>query len=242
MFIVIFALIGVATVGLCRLLRLNPVHPKIARPKRSALCSLASLLASMLMIAALQLLQRHKLLPPPDLGPKLSQLQDLAHQLVILVMYFVPMVITLRLNGETLQSAGFTTANLWRATIVGLLLAAMLLSVGKGPGAFLRSLSGHRPIFCGLVGFGEEFLFRGYVQTRMVAWLGYNRGWILASIVFALAHLPARVIIEGLGSPNALASLLGVIPGSLLMGFIMLRTGSVISSGVFHTIGDLMSS
>ena len=40
-------------------------------------------------------------------------------------------------------------------------------------------------IFYAFVGFGEEFLFRGYLQTRLVAWSGVARGWILAAVVMA---------------------------------------------------------
>ena len=28
------------------------------------------------------------------------------------------------------------------------------------------------------VGIGEEFAYRGYLQTRLAAWLGVGRGWI----------------------------------------------------------------
>jgi hypothetical protein len=51
----VFVLIGVVVYGLGRLLRLKPVYPVIVSPKRSALCSLVAVSASVLTIFALML-------------------------------------------------------------------------------------------------------------------------------------------------------------------------------------------
>jgi len=54
----------------------------------------------------------------------------------------------------------------------------------------------------------------------------------------ALVHLPHRMLIGGMSFPDALAATLALIPVSLLMGFVMLRAGSVVSSGLFHTFAN----
>jgi membrane protease YdiL (CAAX protease family) len=232
------ALGGALTVGLCRLLRLKPVYPMIAKPKRSALCSIASVSASMLILFALVLLSyKHG----STQGMDHKQQYDLASQLFLLLVYFLPMALIIRLNGETLQSVGFTRANLCKATVVGLFLAATTFFLAPGgPGAafkFTQSHNAHSLIFYSFVGFGEEFLFRGYLQSRLVAWLGHYQGWILASVIMALVHLPPQVL-SGVSFPSALASSLGVIPASLLMGFVMLRTGNAIAPSIYHTFAN----
>jgi membrane protease YdiL (CAAX protease family) len=85
--------------------------------------------------------------------------------------------------------------------------------------------------------FVEEVFFRGYLQSRLVAWLGHYQGWILASVIMALVHLPPQVL-SGVSFPSALASSLGVIPASLLMGFVMLRTGNAIAPSIYHTFAN----
>ena len=236
---ILFALIGALVYGLCRLLRLKPVYPKIDRPKRSALCSLASVSASMLIIVVLMLIS-HK--NGPTQGMDHKQRHDLASQLFLLLVYFLPMALMLRLNGEKLQSVGLTTVNLWRATVVGLFLAtATILLADGGPVAvfkFTQTHNAHSLVFYSFVGFGEEFLFRGYLQSRLVAWLGHYQGWILASVITALMHLPQRLLIQGMGFPDAIASSLGLIPISLFQGFVMLRTGNTITTGLYHTFAN----
>jgi len=236
-----FTFMGALVYGLCRMLRLNPIYAKIDRPKRSALCSLASVSASMLILSVL-ILTSHK--HGSTQGMAHRHQRHLVDQLFLLFLYFLPMVLMLRLNGETLQSAGFARANLWKATVVGLFLAATTtFNARGGPGAAFKLTDDHNVhslIFFSFVGFGEEILYRGYLQSRLIAWLGRYQGWILASVIMALMHLPARL--PDMGFPGAFAFSFGLIPISLLMGFVMLRTGSVVSSSLFHTFADWMCS
>jgi membrane protease YdiL (CAAX protease family) len=92
-----------------------------------------------------------------------------------------------------------------------------------------------------MVGFGEEFLFRGYLQTRLVARLGLGRGWILTALIFSLIHLPQRLVTPGTGIGDAAAATLGLLPVSLLLGFIMLRVQNVVAPGLFHTFANWAS-
>jgi len=233
-------LTGALVYGLCRLLRLKPVYPVIARPKRSALCSLASVSASMLIILLVLMLISQK--PGPTQGVGHEHHRNLVDQLFILFVYFLPMALMLRLNGEKLQSVGLTRVNLWKATVVGLFLAtATILLTDGGPGAVFKFTEGHNMnsfIHFSFVGFGEEILLRGFLQSRLVAWLGQYKGLIFASVITALMHLPQRLLIQDMGFPDAIASSLGLIPISLFQGFVMLRTGNAIAPSVYHTFAN----
>jgi membrane protease YdiL (CAAX protease family) len=142
---------------------------------------------------------------------------------------------------ESLHSAGISGTNLWQAAIIGAGLAAFTFFPQPGePAAQLAPFTRTHAkalVFYSFVGFGEEFLFRGYLQTRLVAWLGAMRGWILASLIMALVHLPGRLL-QGMDLLHSVGSCLSLIPVSLLMGFIMLRTGNLLAPGLFHTFGN----
>ena len=237
---ILFALIGALVYGICRLLRLKPVFSKIEKPKRSALCSLIAVSVCFLIIFALMLLSyKHGPTHAPTHGTGHGHHRNLLGMLLLQLILFVPVIFMLRRNGETLQSIGITRANLWKATVVGLFLSATTLFFGHGgPSAALKLTEGHdinTLIYFSFVGFGEEILYRGYLQSRLIAWLGHNRGWVLTSIIMALVHVPQRLVTERMGIPHALLSSLELVPVSLLMGFVMLRTGNVVSGGLFHT-------
>lgn len=42
----------------------------------------------------------------------------------------------------------------------------------------------------------EELLFRGFIQTRLEAKLGTNKGFIIAAFIFAFAHLPKIIFVK----------------------------------------------
>lgn len=142
---------------------------------------------------------------------------------------------------ESLQTIGVSRTNLWQAAVIAIGLAA--LSFCPQPGEPVAKLSRLTPahgialISYSLVGFGEEFLFRGYLQTRLVAWRGVAFGWILTSVIMALSHFPGRLI-PGIGLFDAFINCASLIPISLLMGFIMLRVRNLLAPGLFHTFGD----
>ncbi|NWF86431.1 CPBP family intramembrane metalloprotease, partial [Candidatus Bathyarchaeota archaeon] len=89
------------------------------------------------------------------------------------------------------------------------------------------------------VGFGEELLFRGFLQLRCSVWLGEIKGLIVASVIMAFAHLPQKIFVMGTSSLQAVISATFLIPVSLLMGFFMLRTQNVFGPAILHTAMDL---
>jgi membrane protease YdiL (CAAX protease family) len=89
-----------------------------------------------------------------------------------------------------------------------------------------------------VVGFAEEFAFRGYLQTRLVAWLGRWPGWVLASVLMALAHAVQRLTVGGMPPLDALSSSASLIPISLFLGYVMLRTENVVAPGLAPIFAD----
>ena len=49
-------------------------------------------------------------------------------------------------------------------------------------------------------------------------------------------------LIGGMDWPGALAASVGLIPVSLLMGFVMMRTGNILAPGLFQTFANRVSA
>ncbi|HSL20015.1 MAG TPA: type II CAAX endopeptidase family protein [Vicinamibacterales bacterium] len=75
-------------------------------------------------------------------------------------------------------------------------------------------------------GIPEEFLFRGLIQNATVRWMGGAAGFILASVIFGLAHLPDWRYV-------ALAS-----PAGAAYGWVYAKTGKITAAAVTHAAVD----
>lgn len=79
-----------------------------------------------------------------------------------------------------------------------------------------------------VVALAEEYLFRGYL-FYLLGKASKDERWLIlsSSALFALAHLPLK-------GP---AYLLTFFPG-LLMGWLRLKSGSILPSSLFHALGN----
>lgn len=87
----------------------------------------------------------------------------------------------------------------------------------------------------------EEFAFRGYFQNKFVALFdgGSDRtrkavGILVATVIFALWHIPQRLVVQGLSLPNLAPSLAALVALGLLFGVIYELTRNVVFTGVLH--------
>jgi len=136
----------------------------------------------------------------------------------------------------------------WWATVAAVLTApflsflwSMVISNFVEPNSFLEQMEGMFRSTTANFGFGvtllcvavmpafsEEWLFRGYVQTRLAQrwspWLAI----LVSSLLFAVFHLdPVHV--------------LAVFPMGLWLGFISWRCGSIIPAMIAHTYNNSLS-
>jgi membrane protease YdiL (CAAX protease family) len=94
-----------------------------------------------------------------------------------------------------------------------------------------------------VVGMVEEFLFRGYFQTKVIALLGDDTrprvalGVVTASVVFGLGHVPGALVagasVRGAISLVAITTLSGIAFGTLYEA-----TRNVYFVGLLHGLGD----
>ncbi|AGY75861.2 CPBP family intramembrane glutamic endopeptidase [Clostridium autoethanogenum] len=89
-----------------------------------------------------------------------------------------------------------------------------------------------------VVGFFEEFMFRGYLQTHLIIWLGKNKGWMISSALMVLMHLPQRIFSAGLSLSGAFTSIFYLVFFSLFLGYMMIKTENVTAPAILHTLCD----
>ena len=63
-----------------------------------------------------------------------------------------------------------------------------------------------------------------------------SSGWLLAAAIYALWHLPQKLILEGVALPQLGLSLAYLFAFGLLLGWIMRKSGSVLATGIYHAI------
>jgi membrane protease YdiL (CAAX protease family) len=168
---------------------------------------------------------------------------QLTHTLTILLALNTAAVAFLFLR--KLDGVGYTLA--WGrgfAFAVGfhfLLFAAIAVPLGEAIGflhfgttaARLKSLPVAAMGILVFTAWPEEFLFRGLLQNLLTRTLRRpSAGWIVASVVFGLAHIQHGVF------PNWRYALLATIAG-LFYGRTWMKTGSLTASCLVHALVDI---
>lgn len=136
----------------------------------------------------------------------------------------VPLALSRKINlGLSARQAALTAII---ATAILLPFLAFLVAAKRfvllDPGALAVQLFG--------VSFPEEIFFRGFLQETF----GNNfRAIVVTSLLFAVAHLPGLFFSGDLYAP------LTFFP-SLIMGFLYLRTSSVMPPTIFHFLANVV--
>lgn len=161
---------------------------------------------------------------------------------IVKFMLCIPAIIAMIINKESIESIGFTNINLIKSIIIGFITGLLFFftsdiksfTIVKHINQQNAKILGDLFLMNLIVGFSEEFLYRGYLQTRIIHWIGQKKGWILTSIIFAFIHLEQRVIIDKLQLGQALTSCVILLPMSLLLGYVMLKTKNTTSCAILH--------
>lgn len=140
-----------------------------------------------------------------------------------------------------LPAASAFGRHFWTGLLIGFsAISATLLAIFSLHGFHLTGLSIHgATVFTStaawsgaflLVGLGEEFAFRGYLQFTLTTGMGYWPSAILLSALFGLAHAA--------NPGESLTGLLSVVCFALLFCFILRRTGNLWWVVGFHAGWD----
>ncbi len=230
-------LVGLAVYMLSRALKIQTPVWTFGDAKRSALWGLVAFILASLMVFSFSRSAN------PRSGPIHIRYDSggFVNQAITYLILATPALIIMFARKEPWESSGVTRRNLLRSCFIGVGIGGVSIFTSDTLAGIERGLNANHIwalLYYAVVGFGEEFLFRGYLQTRLVGWLGQGWGWPVASGLMAMMHLGQRINIQGLSSQEALVSSALLIPISLFMGYVMMRTGNIVAPGIAHTFAD----
>jgi membrane protease YdiL (CAAX protease family) len=168
--------------------------------------------------------------------------QPLLRPLVLAVVCLLPFVIALIIRGQPIRSIGWGPATLRPALYIGILLVLLTIFLRNRVMDVLGGPSSDQITYLlyalGLA-LAEETVFRGYIQPRLSWWMGDIRGWIAASVMFAVWRFPALLGTDDL--PSLLIGLGILIIQGLLAGWIMRRANHAAASALYRAASIWMN-
>jgi len=201
--------------------------------------------------------QAEALAPESDLALLLAQTGG--KLVVFVVVPFILMSVVIRHPASSFgwQSPFIRMLNLRHLGLFVLLggaFCAFQYFVGSGAQPIKDGLFTQQQLMVGLpivflwliieVGLVEEFFFRGILQARLAVFLRNEwAGLFIASLVFALAHVPGLVL-RGAenGDPWLITAnaILVLTAASITFGYIWMRTRNLLILMMLHAAGDLL--
>jgi len=230
---------------LSRVLKLRPKPITIAGLRRETIAIFLVIVALFVARFALDTLGYLVVLPtfplyrlPPY--PPFATV-DLFWYALVSAIYLLPMILAMKRTGQSLRSIGITGIYKERNLALGFVLSAILVggmgllapSLGRTFAGFSVSLV-YAFILWAIVGFSREVVWRGYVQTRLIAYGGTVKGLVTTTLIYGLWYFPMRYFQYSGVVLEAFADILVGLPIKLLLGYIMLRSQNVIPPSIFH--------
>jgi len=241
-----FCGIGAVVYILARILKVKYIGYKFINPKKSAFYAIVAVTISAFMVTGLMLSIKSQNTSEVTSIIRNYNLGSVTNIVITWLIMLSPLLVVKRIRKETWGSIGITKHNLKQSILIGTILALITIasvllfssSSVRDIGQKLTLSALWALVYYAVVGFCEEFMFRGYLQIRLMGWIGRWKGWILTSIVMALVHIPQRMAIMGLPPQEAIISAVLLIPISLTMGFILIKTENIVAPGIYHTFAN----
>jgi membrane protease YdiL (CAAX protease family) len=151
--------------------------------------------------------------------------------------FLVPLLVLIAL-GATARSLGLQMG--YRSWVVGTAIGGLVLLLQITGGLSLAAIPGKVIVNLLQTGFSEEFLWRGAVQTRLHQLAGTEWALVLASVAFGLWHIFTNATLMGGGLlAGAAEGIIGQSAVGLALGFMFIRTGSLLAPSIVHIVIDL---
>lgn len=165
--------------------------------------------------------------------------------IIVAILEVVPVIIVIMLRKEGLSSLGITRSNIFKSIFIGLvsyILFFVCIVIIKHKFKYIVipqfSFSIWSLVNCLLTAFGEEVIFRGYVQYRLTKWLGDKKGLIISALIFSCSHISQRMMAINLSIINASILSILLFPSGLFLGYLFLKCKNITASTIFHALYD----
>ena len=160
-----------------------------------------------------------------------------------IVLILLPVVAALRWSKQTLGSIGISRSNLKKNLSLGILTSGILIAALSFLAPFLSAgfVGLSIPMIyllmsCIVIGFGEEIVFRGYMQTRLTAFLGAGAGIIVTSLLFVLYNFPVGYFCFSGDIPLSLLYAVWRLSPGLVYAYAFHRSQNVLPSAILHSL------
>jgi membrane protease YdiL (CAAX protease family) len=241
-------LMGVISITL--ILSLSPVLVKrrpliFSYPKREGIVALSLYVFITILTITIYLIFYH-----PSTGqnqtptPFTYTMTQLLTQIGFSLLIFLPFSAALSYRKQPWLSAGLGKASMKGGLQLGIALALISIFLLGKIYSIMNGLTSSQWLYLlamAVVGFVEEFAFRGYIQLRLCAWWGDTWGWIATSVMFCLWHIPQRIMVQGETLTTILPSLAYLLVLGLVFGWIMKKSGNVLAPAIYHAIHNWLS-
>jgi membrane protease YdiL (CAAX protease family) len=248
--LLIFGIEWMGVIAVTLLLSLSPAFKKrkpvkFVYPRREGFVALA-LFALILVVQVLFITQTHQSALPPVTPPVASPRanfvftpDDLLRQVAVMAGAIAPFLLALAVRRQPLLSVGMARWSLRIGFELGAALAIIAIFLTNRTYSILNGLTSAQGLFLAamlVVGFVEEFVFRGFIQLRLVGWLGDLWGWLATAALYTLWQLPQKLLVEHAALPDLALHLGTTLIFALLLGWIMRRSGSTLATGLYHAV------
>ena len=199
-------------------------------PRREGLISL---LLFALILAFNFLVMNGSILQPSMSSPALDQVYL---QMVAAVAGAVLVGAALIYRRQPIRSAGWNQKLISPALQAGIAIVLLSIFLRGMLSRLLAGVSGEQSsalLLLLVLALAEETVFRGYIQLRLMAWLGAYPGWLVTGGLFVIWQIPHLLSLSG----SALYVQLGIaLVQGLLAGWMMMRCRHVLAPALYRAI------
>ncbi|HOV06648.1 MAG TPA: CPBP family intramembrane metalloprotease [Anaerolineaceae bacterium] len=153
---------------------------------------------------------------------------EIAQRMLLALFSLIPVILLMVVRGQPLKSAGWSKENTRAGLTLGVVLLILVVFLRGKFLPLLQGISNEKGslLFVILVWVAaEETIFRGYIQLRLMSYLGDNWGWLATSLLYVLWQLPGNDLLTQFSTQWPLL-VLALVQG-LLLGWIMRKTHHV---------------
>lgn len=150
---------------------------------------------------------------------------EIALRMLIALIALVPLIILLIVRGQLPKSAGWSKDNIRANLTLAVVLIILVIFLRGKFTTLLQGISIEQGSLLLVIlawVIAEETIFRGYIQLRLMSFLGTTWGWLATSLLYVLWQLPGSAVFTQFNIEWP--SLVIALVQGLLLGWIMRKT------------------